>query len=326
MKILGFHMENDHHYEFPCDNCKTKFPFKNQLRIHKREVHEEGLFACFVCNNKYKTHKELKQHIQKKCKSPNGIIEKTIVHKHNEDILVEDEHKCPLCPKITNNQVSFINHMNTKHKASKDKCDSCGQEFENKEILIKHIVDNHTVGGTHGIPRHICSVCNVELHGEEAKNKHSCRKPQASCSFCKESFYSQEARGKHICVQHPYKTVDEQVRASKRKTTECRHGADCYRASFGKCWFKHTDPILVSPHRGQWQLPAEQGTQGHQHVLGQEQEQGVWHVQGCQGRQGHHRNQGHQEQRQGQVNNANQLYTVGTRRDATKARHESSNI
>ena len=74
MNVLGLHMENDHQYEFPCTVCNTKFPFKNQLKIHKREVHEEGSFSCFVCNQKYRTHKELKQHIQRKCKSPAGSI------------------------------------------------------------------------------------------------------------------------------------------------------------------------------------------------------------------------------------------------------------
>ena len=32
------------------------------------------------------------------------------------------------------------------HKSNDDKCDSCGQEFENRETLIEHIVHNHTGG------------------------------------------------------------------------------------------------------------------------------------------------------------------------------------
>ena len=76
-----------------------------------------------------------------------------IVHKHNEDIHKEDEHKCPKCPKITNNQVSLINHMNTLHKVVTEKCDTCGLEFESREVLIKHIVENHTAIGTQVISR-----------------------------------------------------------------------------------------------------------------------------------------------------------------------------
>ena len=75
MSVLGLHMNNDHQYEFECAECGEKFPFKNQLKLHRREVHEEGTFACFVCNYKFKTHKQLKTHIQKKCKSNNTASE-----------------------------------------------------------------------------------------------------------------------------------------------------------------------------------------------------------------------------------------------------------
>ena len=47
MGVLGLHMENDHQYEFECEDCKKKFSFKNQLKLHKGENHEEGTFACF---------------------------------------------------------------------------------------------------------------------------------------------------------------------------------------------------------------------------------------------------------------------------------------
>ena len=103
MQLLGLHMENDHAYSFQCAECDEKFPFKNQLKLHRREIHEEGTFSCFVCNTNFKTHKELKLHIQKKCKTSSTSKQAAIVHKHNEDILEEDEHKCPMCPKITNN-------------------------------------------------------------------------------------------------------------------------------------------------------------------------------------------------------------------------------
>ena len=301
MNALGLHMENDHQYEFECSECSNKFPFKNQLKIHRREVHEEGTFSCFVCNNRFRTHKELKQHIQKKCKSQSTTnqtigVNKQIVHKHNEDILEEDEHKCTMCPKITNNQVSLIHHINTTHMTKKAKCDSCGQEFVNKSTLIEHIVEKHTVKGTQIIQRHVCKVCNVEVHGDEAKSNHICRKHLDACSFCKKKFYSREAIQEHICSEHPFKSVDEQLLARKRKTVECSHGAHRYRARVGRCWFKHSLPVNMTPHGGQ----DEQRGQGQQQGLlqghGQGQQQG--HPQGL--HQGHHLGQ-EQQQGQGQM-------------------------
>ena len=307
MNVLGLHMENDHQYEFDCSECSKKFPFKNQLKIHRREMHEEGTFSCFVCNNRFKTHKELKQHIQKKCKTQVTGSHMPIVHKHNDDILEEDEHRCPKCPKITNNQVSLINHMNTKHSAPKNKCDSCGQDFESKEVLITHIVENHTNKGTQVIPRHICKVCNVEVHGDEARNNHVCRKPENTCSFCKSSFYSKEAQRNHICDQHQYKTVDEQVRANKWKNIECTHGVSCYRARLGKCWFKHSQQVNTFPQRVQAQEQRQGPTEGQGQGQGSAQQQGhgqvLRHLQGQEQGQGwqQHRRQGRgwQQGRQG---------------------------
>ena len=185
MEILSLHMENDYEYEFECIDCNTKFPFKNQLKIHRREAHEQGTFACFLCNDKLKTHKELKQHIQKRCKTQSTASPPPIVHKHNEDIHKEDEHNCPKCPKICNNQVLLINHINTMHMVKAEKCDSCGLKYKNKEDLIKHIVDSHTQHGTQIIPRHVCKICNVEVHGDSSRDEHMCRKPQWNCDWCK---------------------------------------------------------------------------------------------------------------------------------------------
>ena len=206
-----------------------------------REVHEEGSFSCFICKKNFSTHRELKQHIQKRCKTGSNPGTAKIVHKQNEDIMEEDEHKCPECPKITNNQVSLVNHMNTKHSVQKDKCVSCGEDFktrdelvkhinikhnegrekcvscgktfENRDVLIKHIVDNHTVNGIYVINRHICKVCQIEVHGEAARDNHMCKKPEHTCGYCKMSFHSTEARQNHICESHELKTVDEQLRS-----------------------------------------------------------------------------------------------------------------
>ena len=157
-------------------------------------MNKDSLLA--LCNAKYRTHSELKQHIQKKCKSNPTPSLSIIVHKHNEDIQKEDEHKCPKCPKITNNQVSLVQHMNTVHRVIAKICDTCGLDFESREVLIKHIVDSHTQINTPIISRFICQVCNVEVHGDMNKDSHMCRKPQWSCDWCKQESYSSETRKK----------------------------------------------------------------------------------------------------------------------------------
>ena len=100
------------------------------------------MYGLSVMKNSELTQ-ELQQQIQKQCKSS---ALKQIVHKHNDEMHKENEHKCPMCPNITNNQVSLVHHINTIHKSDENKCDSCGQEFKKIETLIEHIVHNH-IGG-----------------------------------------------------------------------------------------------------------------------------------------------------------------------------------
>ena len=320
LEVLALHIENDHQLEFDCNECNKKFPFKNQLKIHRREVHEQGSFACFVCNDKFKTHSELKQHIQKRCKTMSNTASNPILHKHNEDIHKEDEHKCPKCPKITNNQVSLVNHMNTMHKVVTEKCDTCGLEFESREVLIKHIVENHTAIGTQVIPRYICKVCNVEVHSNINKENHMCRKPQWGCDWCKQEFYSTEARKNHICAQHRFKSVEEQLRVQKRLRTECKNGAECWRAANNRCWFKHSQPVNVFPQQGQ----GEQGhVQSRQAQPGQGRQdpgqQGPWRTVQRQQRQGQQGQQG-----QGQQGQSGQGQTATPARTQLYCRYQES--
>ena len=108
MKVLGLHIENDHQYEFQCSNCNNNYHFKNRLKTHKREVHYKATFVCLVCDEKFRTHKKLQQQIQKQSMTS---APKQIVHKHNDEMHKENEHKCPMCPKITNKQVSLAQHV-----------------------------------------------------------------------------------------------------------------------------------------------------------------------------------------------------------------------
>ena len=42
LHLLALHIENDHQFQFDCNDCNKKFPSKNQFKIHRREVHEQG--------------------------------------------------------------------------------------------------------------------------------------------------------------------------------------------------------------------------------------------------------------------------------------------
>ena len=138
--------------------------------------------------------------MQRKCKSPSRPAVRATSQRENEDILPEDEYRCIKCDKVTNIQVSLLNHMKEKHQTvanawTGNKCITCGREFEARDSLVKHIADNH-IQNNNIVNRHICVVCNVEVHGDETRDGHMCRKPEHNCSFCQTKFYSQEAKKK----------------------------------------------------------------------------------------------------------------------------------
>ena len=189
-------------------------------------------------------------------------------------------------------QVSLVNHINTMHITKTEKCDNCGTEYQSREELIKHIVEIHTNRGVNIIQRHICKVCNVELHGDNNRDTHICRKPEWRCTWCKKEFYSSEARKNHICEHHRFQTVDEQFNARRRSNIECRNGLECWRASIGKCWFKHSQQVNIISQQGH-QGRQDRGQRGQGQQEQGQQQQG-------QGRQ-EQRQQGQGRQEQGQV-------------------------
>ena len=225
MQVLQLHMENDHQGNmFNYEQCNKKLSFKNQLKLHRRQDHEEGSFACFVCNNRFMTHKDLKQHMQRKCKSQNQRVVKDLPRPVNEDIAPEDEFRCTKCGKVTNNQVSFINHIKQKHQPIMDaftgnKCVSCNKECDSRDLLVKHIEDEH-IQERNIINRHICVVYNVEVHGDQTRDTHMCRKAEHKCSFCQMTFHSQEVRKYHICSAHQFQTMEQQT--SNIRKEKCR--------------------------------------------------------------------------------------------------------
>ena len=154
------------------------------------------------------------------------------MHKRNEDILPEDEHRCPHCPKITNNQVSLVNHLNTVHMTAKEKCDTCGRMFPNREALIMHIVDSHTEigmqqqqmvqvqggrqqqgqggqrqqGGGHPtkqrLQRYKCQVCAYETNSQNELEFHNecMHQPAVNvCHRCNSELNEYNTKDNHMC-------------------------------------------------------------------------------------------------------------------------------
>ena len=100
-----------------------------------------------------------------------------------------------------------------------------------------------------------CYRCDTEFYGNTTMKNHQCRMPQEdpknTCNFCKSEFKCKEEKTNHICKQHRFKTVEQQTIERRRANTECKNGAECWRAARNKCWFMHYQQLTTLPHQVQ---------------------------------------------------------------------------
>ena len=130
------------------------------------------------------------------------------------------------------------------------KCQQCAYKTNTENELAFHNESMHQ----QVISRNWCHRCNIEVDWGNIIDKHICRMPQYDpknkCNFCKVDLFNINEKTHHICEQHPHKTVDQQRKRIKRRNTECTHGANCFRATKNRCWFKHSQPLNSLPHQG----------------------------------------------------------------------------
>ena len=123
----------------------------------------------------------------------------------------------------------------------------------------------------HIISSQMCKRCNTKLGRSVTRENHQCRlprdDPQNTCNFFKIEFISREEKTNHICKQHYFKTDKQQKLERKRSNTECKKGADCWRASINKCWIMHSVQVNTFPHHGHGQKSGD-AFQGQQKAQG----------------------------------------------------------
>ena len=179
------------------------------------------------------------------------------------------------------------------------KCQHCTYETNLQNELEFHKETMHQ----QGYARNWCYRCNVEVTWENTSKKHICRMPnhdsENTCNFCKVELFSSDAKENHICEQHPFKTVSQQEREKSRMDIECTNGAGCWKAKHNKCWFRHSQQVIILPHQEQVQRQDARTRSGRPQLYCMYQEQCFKGSQICRFK---HVNQVFQENNQSQRN------------------------
>ena len=279
--------------DFKCKKCG--FSTKNiaELRKHMEDKHKAGL-ACKNCNKSFLFKSDMLKHkriIHDRptffCNICGGVFQNSRglrdhkqkpcwTNKRQTTEVSRAELQCDHCDYGTNNQDQFITHMTNHVSADKYKCNTCREQFKDKSNLINHQVTTHCV-----------------------------------CSYCNSSFNNINEEDQHICNMHPNKSVHDQRRALRRKSTDCTAGQQCEHYRRGRCLFRHSPNERIFAQGGQSQRRQEiwckyQGKCDRRHICpyrhynseggqggrGGLQSQGGQANMGSQGGQGGHGEQG----------------------------------
>ena len=132
------------------------------------------------------------------------ICDKTIdtrkgatINRHK--FLEHDIKNCDKCGKGFDDVTKFINHINNHCPLLpkvKLKCEYCGKELVNKEVLRHHIKMKHT-------PKEQCDLCN-KLVANLAEHKQKEHNPDnlKQCHMCEYTSYEKANLNWHLKIQH----------------------------------------------------------------------------------------------------------------------------
>ena len=163
--------------EFKCETCKKEFSLEENLKMHYNVHLGKKNFSCYICQREYFTRSGLNHHLKQV---------------HGSEKLV----KCSKCDFIGKTRYDVETHHKIDHSESSLKCDLCNQQFQNKQELKKHTVDNHC-----GNRPFVCTVCSHRSKSQSKLNvhmrQHSLTKVH-NCEHCGQKFAFKNSLTKHL--------------------------------------------------------------------------------------------------------------------------------
>lgn len=166
------------HAGFKCDNCDKGFFDMQSLKFHSRihdKTYESSKCLCMICDEQFRTNKQLRVHVQDIHFAGDSIIEeieilppiyncltcKKVFHdvkslRQHEVIHYKSQYKCLKCFNCFNNNADLTQHQNLCLESEGGEiiiyeCNRCKKRFEKYQTLLKHAC----TGGTSNKKRQV---------------------------------------------------------------------------------------------------------------------------------------------------------------------------
>ncbi|XP_055837341.1 zinc finger protein 728 [Episyrphus balteatus] len=173
---------------YACEFCELAFKSIDTLKQH-REIHQDNVFKCWICEGTYLEFKKLKTHI--------------LTHNKLESIQqlfpINRHYVCDIdsCDQSYLTWPSLRAHKN-RH-ATKFTCEICSQAFTTESKLHAHLKSHDTN------EEYPCQFCPKLCISQMSLSVHVARKHNnnyKTCPTCKSTCSSEEALIEHIEMQH----------------------------------------------------------------------------------------------------------------------------
>uniref|UniRef100_A0A182SX47 C2H2-type domain-containing protein n=1 Tax=Anopheles maculatus TaxID=74869 RepID=A0A182SX47_9DIPT len=185
---LEEHMQNKHQeWEFACEECGKRFPFKNRLTAHMAKVHMKKDIICEECNKPF-TKFSIEKH-------------KKTVHGGSGEMFL-----CKSCPKTFKTRVSLERHMEG-HNAG-------GEQAVGSAATVICAICNSVLKGMYNLKAHMkrihaeqtpatCSTCGKTFKSKHSLNTHTtnvCNMRQFGCTHCGKQFKKRTKLKQHMTI------------------------------------------------------------------------------------------------------------------------------